>query len=44
MMLGTMPIPILSTTVLSGHNDEGLKCKPSTNCACVVPLIDGLGY
>ena len=21
-----------------------MKCKPSVNCACAVPLIDGLGF
>ena len=30
------------------HNIElckkALKCKPSVNCACAIPLIDGLGY
>ena len=23
---------------------KALKCKPSANCVCAVPLIDGLGY
>ena len=23
---------------------KALKCKPSANCGCVVPLIDGLGF
>ena len=25
-------------------NEKALQCKPSANCAYVVPLIDGLGY
>ena len=24
--------------------EKALKCKPLVNCACSVPLIDGLGY
>ena len=24
-------------------NEKALKCKPSANCACTIPLIDWLG-
>ena len=26
------------------YNKKALKCKHSANCACAVPLIDGLGW
>ena len=25
------------------NKEKALKCKPSANCACAVPVIDGLG-
>ena len=33
-----------STLHKSLHNEKALKCKPSPNCTCTIPLIDGLGY
>ena len=34
-----------TTVTLAAHARRGLmKCKPSANCACAVPLIDGVGY
>ena len=32
------------TTIQTDYNEKALKCKPLANCACAIPLIDGLGY
>ena len=52
-MGGCTPINFVSRYISLHHwstllsyktNEKTLKCKPSANCACVIPLIDGLGY